>query len=81
VSRDDDELLPEMVAKVQKALDDGVFLHHAQSQHRNPVDRITWRPGLENELARVIIAHCAHAMTLELDGHRFAIAPQREGPQ
>jgi hypothetical protein len=79
VTSDNDEagedLPPEVVAKVQEALDDGVFLHHAGNSHRNPVDRITWHLGLENALARVIIAHCHHPVELVLDGCRFTIAP------
>lgn len=72
----DEELSPEALARIEKTLDDGVFLRPRQP----PVDlhvteAIIWRPGAPNELARVIIDHCDRPMRLELDGRQFRIEP------
>lgn len=79
----DEDLSPEMLARVEKSIDDGVFLHPRQERGK-PVDfhvteAIVWYPGKPNELARVIIECCDRPMGLELDGHKYRIEPAGEG--
>lgn len=72
-------LPPEIAAQVNKAIDDGVFLR-PQQDPLSPgiIEAIIWRPGLSNELARVIIDNCTKPMRLILDGHVFQISPGQE---
>jgi hypothetical protein len=75
---DDPELVlsPEDAARVYRSLDNGVFLRYREPMtDLNDIDKVIWRPGLPNELARVILKHCSRSMELELDGHAFRVEP------
>lgn len=71
-----EELPPEVIAQIEKSLDDGVFLRPRQPPvDFRVIDGISWHPGKPNKLAEAIIRRCDHPMTLELDGHHYLIEP------
>jgi hypothetical protein len=73
---DDRELPAKIIARIGKSIDDGVFLRPRQPPaDRHVIERIIWRPGNPNELARTIIRYCDRPMGLELDGRQFRVEP------
>ncbi len=67
-----DELTPEEIADIQKAIDTGVYF--GMGDGFSKVTEIFWKPGEPNALAQAIIDDVtAGEMSLVLDGHRFMI--------
>lgn len=77
---------PEISEIISRGLKEGVSLEidweeeiQGRSARNKWVKSIHWHPGDPNKLAESIIKHCNRPIELELDGHKYVIAPVDSG--